>query len=239
MLWYVSDFETWKEHKASKPGFDPRKKAFSELESKEKSVAEKQQKLEAREQQLEEQRERQETAEKELEAKMKQLELDSKAKIKELEEELAKKQHEVDTKAKELAEKEEQLHRNAEKGGEGCRWFGTSSDDQQKQLEIREKEIARRKRLLDEREIRLEQERDRLSKQAASQPNQPSGVPAAGHMRAERVQSSRKEVEAANVGQRSAPLGLRTSQRKAIEKGSLRPIGMPTTFVHLPRLRDG
>ncbi|EME83460.1 uncharacterized protein MYCFIDRAFT_211346, partial [Pseudocercospora fijiensis CIRAD86] len=123
MLWYVSDFGTWEEHKNSKPGFDPSKPGFSELAAKEKSVEDKQKKLEALEKELAEKQKQQEAMQKELEAKKEKQEAEaeelqnqqkaaesaSSTKAEEREKELAEKLKELDAKAKELAGKEEQL----------------------------------------------------------------------------------------------------------------------------------
>ncbi|KAF7190476.1 hypothetical protein HII31_08190 [Pseudocercospora fuligena] len=142
--------------------------------------------------------------------------------------------------AKELAEKEEQL-RQKSKSADKQDSQGVDKqepDEKQKKLEDRENRLAEKELQLQEREARLKDKEESLRSQAVSEASIPNGDlgPA---IRANRVQSTRKELEAASVGRRSAPLKLRTSQRNAIEKGELRPITMPSNFVHLPRLRAG
>ncbi|KXT16386.1 hypothetical protein AC579_5584 [Pseudocercospora musae] len=254
MLWYVSDFGSWEEHKNSKPGFDPSKPGFSELSAKEKSVEDTQKKLEALEKELEKKQKLQEAKEHELEGKSEKQEAEAKElqkrqeaaesassrKAEEREKELAEKLKEVDAKVEELAEKEEQLRQKGKSADkqDSRDVDSREPDEKQKKLEDREKLLAEKELELQQREARLKEKEESLRSQAASEWSMSKGdlgpaIPANG------VQSTRKELEAASVGRRSAPLRLRTSQRNTIEKGELRPITMASNFVHLPRLRAG
>lgn len=249
MLWYLFDYDSWSKHRKSKPDLQfsnpssGSRKGNEDLEVKLKEAEDKQNELE---QKLEAAEGKYSEGDKES--------TDWQKDVEKREEELAKRGKEFESKQEAASAKEKELEAreravadkeaiasegNDESGGDGeelkklreqiadLKANSTNMQAENDRLKAKEAELAKLKQSY--------AELNRSKGNDSSQPDSNNDI-----IVGRRLQPSSREAEAARVGLRDKPLGLRTRDpRPTTTNGRLAPVQLQQSFSKMPRLREG